>query len=106
MSEVENKTETEVTEEVVEQTAKKETKVKDDKKKASKDRKPGLGSKIANFFKSNKSEFKKISWYGKKQTIKSSAVVIVCLVAVSVVLGLLDYGISNLLMWIGSLINL
>ena len=90
-------------EKAVKDTAAKDTKKKD---KSSKDRKPGLGTKIKNFFKNNKSELKKISWYGKKQTLKSSAVVIVCLVAVSVVLGLLDYGISNLLMWIGSLINL
>ena len=106
MSEVENKTETEVTEEAVENTAKKDAKAKDDKKKASKDRKPGLGSKIANFFKGIKSEIGKIVWYGKKQTVKSSVVGICCLVAVSVVLGLLDYGIHNLLTWIGSLINL
>ena len=103
MSEVENKTEAEVTEEVVE-TAAKETKVKDDKKKASKDRKPGLGSKIKNFFKNNKSEMKKISWYGKAQTAKSTGVVLVVLIAASVAIGLIDLGLSKFLMWIGQLV--
>ncbi len=95
MSEVEKNTE------VAEVTA---DKVKDEKKKASKERKPGLGSKIKNFFKSNKSELKKISWYGKKQTLKSTGVVIVVLVAASVAIGLLDLGIHELILWIGSLI--
>ena len=81
-----------------------EAKVKDDKKKTSKDRKPGLGSKISSFFKNNKSEMKKISWYGKAQTMKSTGVVIVVLVAASVVLGLIDLGLSNLLAWIGQLV--
>ncbi len=79
-------------------------KVKEDKKKTSKDRKPGLGSKIKNFFKNNKSEMKKISWYGKAQTAKSTGVVIVVLIAASVVIGLIDLGLSNLLSWIGTLV--
>ena len=105
MSEVENKTEAEVNE-AVEETTAKDTAAKDTKKKdkASKDRKPGLGAKIANFFKSNKSELKKISWYGKKQTLKSSGVVIVCLLAVSVAVGLLDLGLNKLIMWIATLV--
>ena len=104
MSEVDNKTETEVTEEVVEETANKDTKVKGDNKKASKDRKPGLGTKIKNFFKNNKSELKKISWYGKKQTLRSSGVVIVALLAVSVAVGLLDLGLNKFIMWIATLV--
>ncbi len=95
MSEVEKNTEAVET---------KDAKVKEDKKKTSKDRKPGLGSKIKNFFKNAKSERKKITWYGKKQTVKSTAVVIVVLVAASVAIGLIDLGLSNLLMWIGKLV--
>ncbi len=79
-------------------------KVKEDKKKTSKDRKPGLGSKIKNFFKNNKSEMKKISWYGKAQTAKSTGVVIVVLLIASVAIGLIDLGLSKLLMWIGQLV--
>lgn len=97
MSEVENKVEAEVTE--------KETKAKDKKKnKASRERKPGLGTKIKNFFKNNKSEIGKISWFGKKATLKSSAVVIIALLAVSIVVGLLDLGLSSLIMWLGKII--
>ncbi len=84
--------------------ATKETKVKENKKKTSKDRKPGLGSKIKGFFKNNKSELKKISWYGKKQTMKSTGVVVVVLLGASVAIGLLDLGLHNLIMWIGQLI--
>jgi preprotein translocase subunit SecE len=95
MSEVEKNTE------VVEA---KDAKVKEDKKKTSKDRKPGLGSKIKNFFKNNKSEMKKISWYGKAQTAKSTGVVLVVLIVASVAIGLIDLGLSKLLMWIGQLV--
>ncbi len=79
-------------------------KVKENKKKTSKDRKPGFGSKIKSFFKNNKSEMKKISWYGKAQTAKSTGVVIVVLLVASVAIGLIDLGLSNLLAWIGSLV--
>ena len=95
MSEVEKNTE------VVEA---KDAKVKEDKKKTSKDRKPGLGSKIKDFFKNNKSEMKKISWYSKAQTAKSTGVVIVVLLVASVAIGLIDLGLSNLLTWIGTLV--
>ena len=93
MSEVEKNTE------VVEA-----AKVKEDKKKTSKDRKPGLGSKIKNFFKNNKSEMKKISWYGKAQPAKSTGVVLVVLIAASVAIGLIDLGLSKFLLWIGQLV--
>lgn len=96
MSEVENKTEAEVVE--------KDTKAKDKKKKASKDRKPGFGTKLKNFFKNNKSELGKISWYGRKQTLKSTGIVIVVLLAVSVLIGLVDLGLSNLLLWIAEIL--
>ena len=77
---------------------------KDVKKKDSKPRKPGLWSGIKKFFKDNKSELKKVVWYGKKQTIKSTGLVIASLVIVSAVVSLLDLGLSRLIMWIGSLI--
>lgn len=97
MADIEKVTETEV--------AEKETKVKDDKKKAPKSNKPGFGEKMKKFFKDYKSELKKVVWFGKKQTIKSTGVVIVALVVVSAVVSLLDLGLNNLIMWIGSLIN-
>ena len=96
MSEVENKTEAEVVE--------KDTKAKAKKKKTSKDRKPGLWTKLKNFFKNNKSEMGKISWYSKKQTMKSTGIVIVVLVAVSALIGLVDLGLSKLLLWIAEIL--
>ena len=77
---------------------------KDVKSKDAKPRKPGFWSKIKKFFKDNKSELKKVVWYGKKQTIKSTGLVIASLVIVSAVVSLLDLGLSRLIMWIGSLI--
>ena len=97
MADIEKVAETEVSE--------KETKVKEEKKKSPKSNKPGFGEKVKKFFKDYKSELKKIVWYGKKQTVKSTAVVIVALVAVSAAVSLLDLGLNNLIMWIGSLVS-
>lgn len=97
MADTEKKVEAEV-EEV------KETEAKDTKKKAPKSSKPGLGSKIAKFFKDYKSEMHKVVWYGKKQTIKSTGLVLVCLVLVSAAISLIDLGLSNLIMWLGKLV--
>ncbi len=86
------------------ETAAGESKEKADKKKRPKSGKPGLGKRIAKFFKDYKSELKKVVWYGKKQLVKSTGLVIVSLVVVSAVISLLDLGLSNLIMWIGSLV--
>ncbi len=77
---------------------------KEEKKKDAKSSKPGLGAKIKKFFKDYKSEMKKVVWYGKTQTLKSTGLVIVCLVVVSAVISLLDLGLSNLILWLGSLV--
>lgn len=81
-----------------------ESKSKAEKKKAAKSSKPGLGARVKKFFKDYKSELGKVSWYGRKQTIKSTGVVLVALVAVGAVIALLDLGFSNLIVWIGTLI--
>lgn len=47
---------------------------------------------------------KKVVWYSRKQTIRSTGLVIVCLVVVSAVISLLDLGLSNLILWLGSLV--
>lgn len=78
--------------------------VKEEKKKDAKSSKPGLGAKIKKFFKDYKSEMKKVVWYGKAQTLKSTGLVIVCLVVVSAVISLLDLGLSNLILWLGTLV--
>ncbi|MBO4413396.1 MAG: preprotein translocase subunit SecE [Clostridia bacterium] len=73
------------------------------KKKSGSD-KPGLGAKISKFFKDLKSELKKIVWFGKEQTAKSTGLVLIALVICSAVISLLDLGFSSLIMWLGKLI--
>ena len=96
MAENENKVEEVVSE--------KEAAAKDENKKATKARKPGFGSRIKKFFKDYKSEMKKVAWYSKKQLIKSTGLVIVCLVVVSAIVSLLDVGLNGLIMWLGGLV--
>lgn len=49
-------------------------------------------SKITKFFKDYKSEFKKIVWPSKEDTLRMSVVVIVAIVVASVAIFLLDLG--------------
>ncbi len=68
-------------------TEKKETKVKSDK--------PSIFARIGAWFKSLKSEWKKISWASFDSVRKNSIIVIVCVVIVAAVLGLLDFILSQ-----------
>lgn len=54
-------------------------------------------SKIKKFFKDYKSEFKKIVWPEKNDTLKQSGVVVVAIVIVGAAVLLLDTGFSQLL---------
>lgn len=56
---------------------------------------PKRREKTLKFFRSLKSECKKISWYTWKQTRKGTVVVVICAVVIAVVIGLLDYGFSE-----------
>ena len=98
MAEVEKTTKTE------EVTTKDAPKAKDEKKKASKANKPSLGARVKKFFKDNKSELHKVTWYSKKDTIKSTGLVIVVLVVASTAISLVDIGLNSLIMWLGSLV--
>ena len=55
-----------------------------------KEKKPGLFKKMAKFFRECKSELKKVTWLSRKETVKSSIVVVVVTVALCAVIGLLD----------------
>ena len=66
--------------------------------------KPSLGQRISKFFKDYKSELKKIVWFSKEQTIKSTALVIVVLVICSAVISGLDFGFSKLVNWLAALV--
>ena len=61
-------------------------------------------SKVKKFFKDYKSEFKKIVWPDKKETLRQSGVVAVTIVIVALAVFLLDTGFSKLLMTIAGLV--
>ena len=95
MAENENKVTAEVTE-------KKEAKATKASKPAK--NKVSLGQRIGKAFKEFKAEFKKIVWSSKKATFSNTALVVACMVIVSVAIGLLDTGFSTLLNWIAGLV--
>ena len=61
-------------------------------------------NRIKKFFKDYKSEFKKIVWPEKKDTLKQSAIVIAAIIIVGAAVLLLDTGFSKLLSWLGGLV--
>ncbi|MBE6681639.1 MAG: preprotein translocase subunit SecE [Ruminococcaceae bacterium] len=61
-------------------------------------------SKIKKFFKDYKSEFKKIVWPEKGDTLKQSGIVIVSIIVVGAAIFLLDTGFAKLLEWLGKII--
>lgn len=69
------------------------------KKASSKDKKPNIfvrmGKAIARFFKDEKGECKKIVWPDRKTVLKSSLVVIVCVVILGAIIWLIDTGLSE-----------
>ena len=61
-------------------------------------------SKIAKFFKDYKSEFKKIVWPDKKDTLRQSGIDVVALVNAALAIFLLDTGFYKLFQAINDLI--
>ncbi len=53
--------------------------------------------KISKFFADLKSERKKITWYSKKDTLKSTALVIGVMVVFAIVLGAVDWSFNSLI---------
>lgn len=66
-------------------------------KKKNPNKKPSFFAKIGDFFKSLKSEFKKITWASKESTGRNFLLVMVIVVVAAVVIGLLDWGLGGLL---------
>ncbi len=60
--------------------------------------------RIKKFFKDYKSELKKITWYSREQTLKSSAVVIAVVVVLAIVIGGLDYVFYHLISLLGGIL--
>ena len=92
----------ETSDETVEEVAveeKSNTSVATKKAKKSEEKKPGffkrLGARLKKFWKSYKRELKNITWYSRKQTFTGTVLVLVCMLAIAVVIGILDFGFSQ-----------
>ncbi len=59
--------------------------------------KDNIFTKTAQFLREVKVELKKVTWPSRKQTIGSTAVVIVLVMLISLFLGVVDFGISSLI---------
>lgn len=54
-------------------------------------------SKIRQFLEEAKAELKKVTWPTRKQTLASTAVVLVVVIVLSVFLGLVDFGLAKII---------
>ena len=70
---------------------------------AKKEKKP-LGERMGHFFRSYKSEIKKIVWCPWKQVRKNSLVVLALVVACAIAICALDYAFSQAILGLGTLI--
>lgn len=61
-----------------------------------KDSKPGVFKRIGRFFRDLRSEFKKIVWPTKKQTLNNTLVVLVCVAVSGIVIWSMDWIFVNL----------
>ena len=64
------------------------------KAKADKEKKPGVGKRIARFFRELRSELKKVSWPTRADTLKKTGIVIVCVIVFGVIVWIFD-GIAS-----------
>ena len=56
----------------------------------------GLQQKVTGFYREFKTEMKKVTWPGRKETISSTAVVIVTVLVIVIFLGLVDYALGRI----------
>lgn len=71
---------------------------------AEKEKKPNIFKRIFNWFKSLRSESKKVVWANAASVRKNTLVVIVCVIIIAAVLGLVDYLLSGAIVGLGRLI--
>ena len=64
------------------------------KAKADKEKKPGVGKRIARFFRELRSELKKVSWPTRADTLQKTGIVIVCVIVVGIIVWIFD-GIAS-----------
>ncbi|MGI6742858.1 MAG: preprotein translocase subunit SecE [Eubacteriales bacterium] len=63
-----------------------------------------IGERISKFFREYRSELKKIVWFSREATIKSSIFVIISLLICAAVLGVTDFTLSKAILALGKLI--
>lgn len=80
----------------------KDAKAEKSKKKSDK---PSLGSRIKTFFRSYKSEIRKITWESPKEVFRNTLLVIVCMVIVAALIALLDFLFQHALSGLTTLIK-
>jgi len=56
----------------------------------------GFPQKVSNFLKEFKTEMKKVTWPGRKETMSSTAVVIVTVLFIVIFLGLVDFALGRI----------
>lgn len=54
-----------------------------------------MGSLLKRFWKTMKSELKKVTWFSRKQTFTSTLLVLVVMAVAAIAIGLLDFGFSQ-----------
>lgn len=64
------------------------------KAKAEKSKKPGVGQRLSRFLREMKAELKKVSWPSRRDTMRNTGVVIVCVLVVAVIVWVFD-GIAS-----------
>jgi preprotein translocase subunit SecE len=55
----------------------------------------GFARKVSGFFQEFKTEMKKVTWPGRKDTVSSTAVVIVTVLVIVAFLGLVDFALGK-----------
>ncbi len=56
----------------------------------------GLPQKVSGFYREFKTEMKKVTYPGRKETVSTTAVVIVTVLVIVLFLGLVDYGLGRI----------
>jgi preprotein translocase subunit SecE len=56
----------------------------------------GLPQKVSGFWREFKTEMKKVTYPGRKETVSATAVVIVTVLVIVLFLGLVDYGLGRI----------
>ncbi len=56
----------------------------------------GFANKVSVFYQEFKTEMKKVTWPGRKETASSTVVVIITVMIIVMFLGLVDYGLGRI----------